>query len=432
MNARFLVLRMTMVIGLVGASSAYAAEREATSATIDALLEKFEPTDWPWWRGPDRNGISTDGKIPPTTWNESKNVKWKAPIPGRGHGSVTVVGEQVLLATADHEKEIQLVVCLDKETGKEQWRSVVHDGNLEKKGNKKASQASGTIACDGERFFVNFLNDKAAWTTALDRKGGQLWQTKITDYQVHQGYGSSPAIYGPLVIVSADNKQAGAVAGLDRVTGKIVWKKTRPKVPNYSSPVILTVAGKDQLLFTGCNLVSSYDPLTGELNWETKGATTECVTSTVTDGTHIFTSGGYPKNHISAVKADGSGTVAWENKARVYVPSLLCQGGHLFGILDAGVASCWNSSTGEELWKARLGGTFTSSPVMAAGLIYATNESGNTYVFKASAKSFELVDENKLGDHVLATPTICGGRIYYRTAVQIDNVRQEFLYCLGE
>jgi outer membrane protein assembly factor BamB len=422
----------TLVFGFIGCAVLEAAEPIQESATINALLSKFDASDWPWWRGPHRNGIAADGQAPATKWDESSNIKWKTMIPGRGHGSVTVVGDQVLLITADHDKETQLVICLDRETGQEKWQSVVHEGNLEKKGNKKASQASGTVACDGERFFVNFLNDKAAWTTALDRQGKQLWQTKITDYRVHQGYGSSPAIYGPLVIVSADNKQAGAIAGLDRKSGKIVWKKTRPKVPNYASPVIFNLAGKDQLLFTGCNLVSSYSPLTGDLNWEIKGSTTECVTSAVTDGTHIFTSGGYPKNHISAVKADGSGTIVWENKVRVYVPSMLCQDGLLFGILDAGVASCWDSATGKELWKARLGGTFSSSPVLAGGLIYATNEAGTTFVFKASAESFELVGENKLGDNVLATPTICGGRIYYRAAIQDGNKRQEFLYCIGE
>src|SRR6185436_10796163 len=134
-----------------------------------------------------------------------------------------------------------------------------------------------------------------------------LWQTKITNYVLHQGFGSSPAVYESLVIVSADNKGTGVIAGLDRATGAIVWKQERPQLPNYTSPIILNVAGREQLLLTGCDLVSSFDPMTGTKLWEIPGATTECVTSTVTDGPLIFTSGGYPKNHLSAVKADGSG-----------------------------------------------------------------------------------------------------------------------------
>ena len=99
--------------------------------------------------------------------------------------------------------------------------------------------------------FINFINDGAAYTTALSSDGKRLWQTKITDYIIHQGYGSSPAIYESLVIVSADNKGGGAIAGLKRTDGSVVWKIDRPKIPNYPSPIILNVAGKDQVLMTG-------------------------------------------------------------------------------------------------------------------------------------------------------------------------------------
>src|SRR5262249_35133518 len=161
----------------------------------------------------------------------------------------------------------------------------------------KSSQASSTPACDGQRVFINFLNDGAVYATALTLDGKRIWQTKVADYVLHQGFGSSPAVYQSLVIVSADNKGGtGAIVGLDRATGKEVWRQDRPKTPNYTSPIILKVDGKEQLLFTGCDLVSSFEPLSGKKFWEIKGSTTECVTSTVTDGDLIFTSGGYPKN----------------------------------------------------------------------------------------------------------------------------------------
>jgi len=107
------------------------------------------------------------------------------------------------------------------------------------------------------------------------------------------------------------------------MTGDLVWSHDRPKIPNYTSPVIVNAAGREQLVFTGCNLVSSFEPLTGKTLWEVAGATEECVTSTVTDGEVIFTSGGYPKNHLAAVRADGSGKIVWEKGVRVYVPSML-------------------------------------------------------------------------------------------------------------
>lgn len=398
----------------------------------DAEQIKFAPDDWPWWRGPNRNGVAAADQTPPVKWSEAENVVWKAAVPGRGHGSPTVVGDQVFLAAADHEREAQSVLCFHRRTGERLWEAVVHRGGFETKGNNKSSLASSTPACDGQRVFINFLNAGAIHTTALDRDGKQLWQTKVSDFVIHQGFGASPAIYRSLVLVSADHKGAGLIAGLDRVTGKIVWTQPRPKLPNYTSPIVLTVAGREQLLFTGCDLVSSFDPLTGSKVWEIKGSTEECVTSTVTDGQLIFTSGGYPKNHLCAVQADGSGKIVWENTTRVYVPSMLVRNGYLYSVLDAGVAMCWECSTGREMWKQRLGGTFSSSPVLVGDHIFATNEAGQTFIFKATPAAFELVAENKLGDDVFATPTICGSRIYTRVAKQIDGKRQEFLYCLGK
>jgi outer membrane protein assembly factor BamB len=389
------------------------------------------PTDWPWWRGLNRDGIAKADQSPPLHWSENQNVIWKAMLPGRGHGSATVVGNQVFVAAADEEREIQSVLCFDRQTGKQLWKTDVHSGGFTKKENKKSSQASVTVACDGERLFVNFQNAGAIYATALGRDGTQLWQKKISSFVSHQGFGASPAVYKSLVIFSADNKGGGAIAALDRVTGETVWRHDRPKVPNYTSPVILKAAGQEQLIFTGCDLVSSFEPLSGKKLWEATGATTECVTSTVTDGKIVITSGGYPKNHMSAVRADGSGKVEWENATRVYVPSMLMRDGRLYAVTDAGVAMCWQSDTGKELWKSRLGGTFSASPVMVGEYIFATNEEGQTFVLKPGLESVELVAENKLGDEVFATPTICGGRIYLRVAFHRDGMRQEMLYCLG-
>jgi outer membrane protein assembly factor BamB len=183
---------------------------------------------------------------------------------------------------------------------------------------------------------------------------------------------------------------------------------------------------------TGCDLVAGFDPASGEKLWEVKGSTTECVTSAVTDGRLVFTSGGYPKNHVSAVRAHGSGEVVWEKSYRVYVPSMLLHGGHLYAVQDGGFALCLEAATGKEVWKGRLGGTFSASPVLVGDLIYATNEAGRTFLFRATPEAFRLVGENQLGDEVFATPTICGGRIYLRVAREEKGQRQEVLYCLGQ
>jgi len=413
-------------------SIAAAAERGAAPARTTAE-SAATAADWPWWRGPHRNGHADPNQQPPLQWGAEKNVVWKAEIPGRGHGSPTVVREHGYLATADEQAGVQSVLCYDRGSGKRLWKTNVHRGGLmKKKLNKKASHASSTVACDGERLFINFPHGGAVYTTAVSRQGKILWQKKITDYTIHQGFGSSPAIYKSLVIVSADNKGGGAIAGLDRATGDVAWRRERPKTPNYSSPVIHRIGGRDQLIMTGCDLVASYDPATGKELWKIRGATTECVTTTVSDGERVFSTGGYPKNHMAAIRADGSGEIDWENGTRVYVPSLLEQGGYLFAVTDAGVALCLRSSNGQEQWKARLGGTFSSSPVLVGELIFATNESGETFIYRADSKRFKLVGKNELGDEVFATPVFLGGRIYHRIAVRENGKRQEYLVCLGE
>ena len=379
-----------------------------------------DDSDWAWWRGPDRNGVAHADQTVPTKWDSTINVLWKQPVPGRGHGSPTVVGNRVFLATADEENEIQSVLCYDRDTGNPIWRTDVHRGGFASKGrpgHPRSSRASSTIASDGHRIFVNFINDNAVYTTALTVDGEQIWQQKISDYIIHQGYGSSPAVYGPLVIVSADNKGGGAVKALDRVTGEVAWTVNRAALPNYASPIILNVQGRDQLLFTGHNLVSSFDPLTGKVNWETEGSTTECVTSIITDGTHLVTSGGYPDKHIAVHRGDGSGETVWRNSTEVYVPSMVFHGGYFYGVTDRGTAFCYSVNSEEPLWEHRLRHTFAASPVLVGDRIYATNNKGTTYIFKADPTAFQLVAENTIdANQVEASTAICGGRIYMRIA----------------
>lgn len=385
--------------------------------------------DWPWWRGPHHNGTANAESGLPYDFSDASAVKWSADIPGRSHGSACVSGDSVYIAVADEEEQTQSIYCYDRETGKKKWNSLVHKGGFTQKTNKKASWASGTPACDGERVYINFINGDAVYTTALDLGGKQVWQTKITDYIIHQGYGSSPAIYENLVLVSADNKGGGAVCGLDRKTGAIVWKHKRAEFPNYASPVVLEAAGKKQLFLTGTEKATSLNPLTGEVNWEIDGATTECVSTTVTDGTHIYSTGGYPKNHVAAIEADGSGKIAWENNTRVYVTSLLEKDGYLYAVMDAGIAVCWDAATGEEKWKTRLNGTFSGSPTMVTDGFYAVNESGELFIVEANPEGPEILGPEKIADENFSTPSICGKEIFLRVANYDGEKRQEKLVC---
>ena len=420
-----LIASFTFAAGIFTAGVSLAAEFKPEAP-------RFAKSDWPWWRGPTGDGAAEADQKPPVKWSATENIVWKAKVPGRGHASPTVVGGRVFLPTADEQAEVQSVLCFDRATGRQLWRTDVHQGGWERRGHKKSSLASATIACDGQLLFVNFLHDEAIFTTAVDLAGKQVWQARVSDFITHQGFGSSPAVYGSLVLVATDNKAGGVVAALDRASGEIVWKQSRPKQPNYASPAVLAIDGRDQLVLAGCDHISSFDPLTGKPLWEIEGSTTECVGSIVTDGQRVFASGGYPKKLTQAVVADGSGRVAWENSVQTYVPSMLVHDGRLYTVTDAGIAMCFDSTSGKELWKSRLGGTFNASLVLVGDRIYAANQEGKTFVFRARGDQYEQLAENSLGDDVYATPAICGGRIYHRVAEQAGDVRQEWLYCIGE
>jgi len=418
---------MLLALMLCAALPAFA---QAPAGGQDADPIKVSENDWPWWRGYRHDGSAPDGQKPPLTWSNDQNILWKTPVPGRGYGSAAVIGDRLYLAACDEGPGSQSLMCFERESGKVAWQTEIHPSGAMRK-NAKSTGASTTPACDGERVYITFANSDSAVATAVGLDGKVLWKTKFGEYQIHQGYASSPFVYRSLILVSADHKGGGVIAALDRKSGKVVWSHERPKFPNYSSPVVHRIGDRDQLFMIGCDLVTSLDPMTGKVLWETAGSTTECVTTTVTDGKHIFTSGGYPKNHLAAVAAD-SGKPAWETKDRIYVPSLLIRDGKLYGVLDAGAAGCWDAATGKELWKNRLGGAVSSSPVLVGNRIYSTDEKGETFVFEASPEKFTLLATNKLGDETFSTPAICGSRIFVRIAQKVDGKRQEFLCCLGE
>lgn len=387
--------------------------------------------DWPAWRGPTADGHAAAGQTVPLTWSETENVVWRAPVRGKGHGSPTVVGNRVYLATADATTQEQLVLAFDRATGKQVWETVVHRGPLETGGHKNASQASSSVVWDGERLLVNFFIAKAVHTTALTTDGTIAWQTRVADFVMHQGFGSSPVVHQNVVLVTADSRGGGRIAGLDRNSGKILWEQIRPMIANYASPAVINAAGRTQVVLAGCNLVASFDPFTGKKLWEFEGSTEETVVTAATDGQRVFVSGGYPKNHVLAMEADGSGKIAWQHSARVYVPSMIVKAGYVYAVQDAGTAVCWKSDTGEEQWRGKLDKDYYASPVMVGERIYITSLAGVTSAFEASPARFKLLSKNGLGDEALATPAICGGRIYLRHAKK-GEPRQEFLWCVGE
>jgi len=232
-----------------------------------------------------------------------------------------------------------------------------------------------------------------------------------------------------LIVVSEYGE--GYLAAFDKSDGSEQWRVPRKNKTSYSSPVVAHVAGKDQLLLSGADKIVSYDPDNGKILWETAGSSLATCGTMVWSDDLVFASGGFPNKETLAVKADGSGEIVWKNGDKSYEQSMLYHDGFVYTLNDNGIALCWNAETGEEKWKVRLGGPVSSSPILAGGLIYATNERGITFVFKPNPETFEKVGEFQLGDEGFATPVFVGHEVFVRTAEQSVE-RQEYLYCVGE
>lgn len=400
---------------------------EVTDAEVATSID----SDWASWRGPLGNGIATDQVIP-TSWSDSENVVWKADVPGRGHSSPTVCGHQVFLATADDTTQQHIVVAFDRATGEQRWKTVVAEGGFPSRRqlHQKSTNANGTLACDGEQLYGAFYASDQVTAYALDLEGNTVWMEVVCAFDSKFGYAPSPLLYKSTVIIAADNRGGGCVAALDRASGKIAWRKSRPAVSTYSSPIVANVAGRDQLVISGCNRVASYDPANGNEIWSCKGGSEATCGTMVWDDKHVFASGGYPERETICVAAD-SGKKVWSNSARVYEPSMIVYQGHLYAIADNGVAQCFETGTGREKWTERLRGNFSASPVICNGSIYVSNDRGKTYVFRASGDGFEPVGENQLGNDIYASPAIAGGQIFLRVGTDGGGHRQEVLCCIA-
>lgn len=390
---------------------------------------KFAKDDSPWWRGIQRNGIVKDDATYPVKWSKSENVVWKAQVPGRGLSSPVVVGNRVFLTTAEKQREVQTVLCYNRQSGDLQWRKDVHHGNLGDKGHTDSTYASATIACDGERVFAVFKNDGQIQVTALTVGGKQLWQTPVGRHKADHGFGTSPLIYKELVILAADSKSYGFIAGLHRKTGEIHWRRKRPATDSYATPVVATLAGEDQVLLSGGGKVISYDPLNGNTKWSIDAGTRTMCGTITWEGDTAFVSGGYPDRETAGIRVKGDDAeVIWRNSRKFYVPSILAYDGCLYGNDYSDVLYCLDAKTGEVNWRHRPRGSSYGSPIFAGGHIYIPLRRGKVIVIKPSAKKYDEVAVNTLGSAMDTTPTACGGKLYLRV---VDG-STGWLYCIGK
>lgn len=402
------------------------------SSTLAADSDGDQSTQWWTWRGPLGNNIAPEGCSAPTVYSDER-IAWATPVPGRGHASPIIAGGNIYLTTADKSAGTQSVLAYSQRDGRLLWNQTVHQGGLPTENHPKNTEASCSVAFDGERLMCAFYNSSAIWLTAYSPSGKMLWQESIGAYnpQTYKyGYAASPTIYKGNVIVVGDYDGESFLAAHDCATAKVAWKVPRKHVMSFSSPIVAKISGRDQLLLSGGDAITSYDPNNGETLWNTPALTMATCGTLVWEDNLVFGSGGYPKAQTACVVADGSGQVVWSNPQKCYEQSMLLVAGHVYAVTDAGIAHCWRAKDGEMMWRERLGGDYSSSPVLVGDAIHVFNEQGQGFAFKATPERYESLGGGKIADDVFPTPSVVGDTMYLRLGKNRAGVRQEYLVAL--
>jgi outer membrane protein assembly factor BamB len=383
--------------------------------------------EWPEFRGPTADGISTARNVP-TEWSATEHVAWKQAIPGVGWSSPVIADGKIYLTTAvgkDAEPISLRAMCVDTRDGHVLWDTELFkpDSAIAHEMHSKNSLASPTPIVNGDRLYVHFGH---MGTAALDLKGNVIWRQSSVTYHPQHGNGGSPLLVDGELVFSCDGRENPFITALDRETGNVRWKTDRnttaAKTFSFCTPTLIEVEGVRQIVLPGSGFVGAYDPKDGHELWRVnydKGYSV--VPRPVFARGLLFVSSGYDKAVLYAIDpkgAQGDATdkhIVWKReKGAPLTPSPLAVGDDLYFVSDNGVATSVEAKTGKQNWTKRLGGDFSASPVFAEGRIYFENEAGATTVVKA-AREYEAIATNDLGEPMLASPAVMDGAIFLRT-----------------
>jgi outer membrane protein assembly factor BamB len=382
--------------------------------------------NWPRFRGPSGQGIAV-GAAPPVEWNAAgKNILWRTKVPGHGNSSPIVWGDRVFLTSANDKGGDRSVHCFDRADGRLLWTSAAPAKPPEPFMREKNGFASSTLVTDGERV-IGFFG--SCGLVCFDFAGNLQWNYADFKVRTTHGTASSPLLYQDLVILIQDQNQAESVfVALDKRTGKVIWQAERGRAMTWSSPVIIRVSGRDELVMAGNKTVKGYDPLTGRELWSLDGPTEEVIPNIVVGPTLLYSASGRNGPTI-AFRPGGNGDVtethlAWRAvRNGPHVPSPALVNGRLYTANDTGVFTCLDAASGRLIYTERVNDHFSASPVTSGDLMWFAAESGMTYVVRA-ADHFEPVAKNNLGSPILASPAAIDGTLILRT--------QEELLCVGQ
>jgi outer membrane protein assembly factor BamB len=433
----------------------------ALVGTLSLLLPAWAGSNWPEFRGGAAAGV-VDEKGLPDTWSTTKNVVWKADIPGRGWSSPIVWEDRIFVTSvirAGEEEDAKkglyfggnrtkpptdihrwMVYCIDWNTGRIAWERQAYKGVPESPHHIKNTYASETPVTDGECVYAYFGN---LGLFCYDLKGKELWSQKWGSFPTAFGWGTaaSPALHKDRIYIVNDNDKQSFLVALDKATGRQVWRVERDEKSNWATPFIWENDKRTELITCGNKKVRSYD-LDGNLLWELGGMSSIVIPTPLARNGLLYVSSGYVLGTVRpvfAIRPGASGDislkegeqsnafVAWHQKlAGPYNPSPIAYGKYLYVLFDRGFFGCYDAQTGKEIYKERMGAgatAFTSSPWAYDDKIFCLSEDGDTFVIKAGTK-YTVLSKNSLDEMCMATPAIARRSLIIRTISKLYRIEE--------
>ena len=444
---RGLLGSLTLAVSLV---AAFAAGRHS----LASQQRDGSDGNWPQWRGPLGNGISTETGFA-TEWSPTKNIRWKTEIPGRGHSSPVVWGDRIFLTTSFkgepvpggrkapvhldfshrpgyvHPDAVDIeylhrmeTLAVDAKTGRILWKKTSYEGLMSDDHHKSNTFASPTVVTDGKLVYAFF---ESLGLYAYDVRNGNLkWKSSLGDIiKAGLGPGTSPVLFDKLIILQCDQEMgAGSfITALDKTTGKPVWRAERNNRRSWATPLLLKVGDHFELVASGAESSAAYDPLTGKELWRANGIESHPIPSPVSGHGLVILSAGSAAKRALAIRLGGAGdltnspSVVWRhNKGTAFVASPILYGDYIYLVSDGGIITCLNALTGELVYeggRAPVPVRISASLVAFEDKLLVTSDDGQTFVIRAGPK-FEVLATNTVDEAVWASPALSRGTIYIR------------------
>lgn len=373
--------------------------------------------NWPSWRGPTEQGISTEKNLP-VEWSAAKNVAWKAPLSGAGVSTPVVWGDRVFLTASDGRRNDQLhILCFHRNDGRQLWHVQLF-GTAPTDMYTAGGMAVSTPVTDGKYVYALFGTGDLF---CLDFDGRPRWIRSLAQeygpFRNRWGMGSSPILIDDLLVIQVDHWGQSYLLGIEAPTGKNRWKTDRAVHVNWTSPLPMRVNGRTEIIALGTERAEGYDARTGKRLWSVPGMDEQCVPTPVHHDNLLLVCCERGTQGIRLADSQNKQTapsVVWKNsRAKSYVASPLYYQGCLYIPQDRGIVTCLDADTGKQLWKERLGGSYRASPVAADGKVYITTLEGTVFVLLAG-KEFRVLSRNDLKEDMVASPAVADGAIFLR------------------